>query len=404
MWTRRTWLKTAVGGGGALAGKARAELARMKITRIRFYHSPISRPIFNQSSHIVTVETDQGITGIGEGGSRDTIVQCAGLLIGRDPSRIENLWQLMYRGHFYPPGREKIHALGALDVALWDIKGKALGVPVYELLGGLTRDYVECYATGFPSQGSLKETARACIEAGFRAYRTSVADPGKGKPFVANHIVRMTYERCRQIREGVGDDGDWAIDYHTRLDFPDAVRLSTLLEPLEPLFCEDLVRSENKGVYRQLRPQVKVPIAVGEHFGDRWEIHELVENQLIDYSRVTIPNVGGITEMMKLAALCETHYVGLVPHFTGPASEAALVHVLASFPGPALMEMTGAGPRDVPYFPQHFDFKNGKLWPNRRPGIGVTFDPSRVKLVAEITEPSQPVRVFHRPDGSITNW
>jgi len=347
MWTRRTWLKTAVGGGGALAGKARAELARMKITRIRFYHSPISRPIFNQSSHIVTVETDQGITGIGEGGSRDTIVQCAGLLIGRDPSRIENLWQLMYRGHFYPPGREKIHALGALDVALWDIKGKALGVPVYELLGGLTRDYVECYATGFPSQ----------------------------------------------IREGVGDDGDWAIDYHTRLDFPDAVRLSTLLEPLEPLFCEDLVRSENKGVYRQLRPQVKVPIA-----------HELVENQLIDYSRVTIPNVGGITEMMKLAALCETHYVGLVPHFTGPASEAALVHVLASFPGPALMEMTGAGPRDVPYFPQHFDFKNGKLWPNRRPGIGVEFDPSRVKLVAEITEPSQPVRVFHRPDGSITNW
>jgi len=260
-----------VGGGGALAGKARAELARMKITRIRFYHSPISRPIFNQSSHIVTVETDQGITGIGEGGSRDTIVQCAGLLIGRDPSRIENLWQLMYRGHFYPPGREKIHALGALDVALWDIKGKALGVPVYELLGGLTRDYVECYATGFPSQGSLKETARACIEAGFRAYRTSVADPGKGKPFVApfvaNHIVRTTYERCRQIREGVGDDGDWAIDYHTRLDFADAVRLSTLIEPLEPLFCEDLVRSENKGVYRQLRPQVKVPIAVGEHFG-----------------------------------------------------------------------------------------------------------------------------------------
>jgi L-alanine-DL-glutamate epimerase-like enolase superfamily enzyme len=325
MMTRKTWLQSVLLGSGALLARARAALSEMKITRIRFYESPISRPIFNQSFHIVTVETDQGITGIGEGGSKDTIEQCAGLLIGEDPRRIEHLWQLMYRGYFYPPGREKIHALGALDVALWDLKGKALGVPVYELLGGLTREHVECYSTGFPRQGSLRETARACIEAGFRAFRTSVAGPESGAPFVANKMVRETYRRCQEIREGVGDDGDWAIDYHTRLDMADAIRLSTLIEPLEPIFVEDLVRSENPAVYRQLRPQVKVPIAVGEHFGDRWDINELVEQRLIDYSRVTIPNVGGITEMVKLAALCETHYVGLIPHFTGPLSEAALV-------------------------------------------------------------------------------
>ncbi len=402
--TRRGFLTTAFLGAAPLLRKAEAVLKSMKITRIRFYESPISRPIFNQSFHIVTVETDAGLTGIGEGGSRDTITQCAGLLIGEDPTRIEHLWQLMYRGYFYPPGREKIHAQGALDVALWDLKGKALGVPVYELLGGLTRDYIECYSTGFPSQGSLRETARACIEAGFRAFRTSVADPGKGNPFIANKMVRETYQRCKEIREGVGPNGDWAIDYHTRLDFPDAVRLSTLLEPLEPIFCEDLVRSENPAVYRQLRPQVKVPIAVGEQFGDRWDINELIENRLIDYSRVTIPNVGGITEMLKLAALCETHYVGLIPHFTGPLSEAALVHVCGCFSGPVLMEMTGAGPRDVPYLPQHFDFNNGKLWPNRRPGIGVEFDPSRIPMTAEITEKSQPIPLFRRPDGSITNW
>jgi hypothetical protein len=126
---------------------------RMKITRVRYYHTR-TRPIFNQSFHIVTVETDQGITGIGEGGSRDTIEQCAGHAHRPGPNRIEHLWQLMYRGYFYPPGREKIHALGRLDLALWDIKGKALGVPVYELLGGLTRDHVECYSTGFPRQGS----------------------------------------------------------------------------------------------------------------------------------------------------------------------------------------------------------------------------------------------------------
>jgi L-alanine-DL-glutamate epimerase-like enolase superfamily enzyme len=404
MMTRRSWLQTALLGSGVLLERARAALSKMKITRIRYYESPVTRPIFNQSFHIVTVETDQGITGIGEGGSKDTIEQCAGLLIGENPARIEHLWQLMYRGYFYPPGREKIHALGALDVALWDIKGKALGVPVYELLGGLTREYVECYSTGFPGQGNLEETARACIEAGFRAFRTSVAGPRGDAPFVANRMVRETYERCRQIRQGVGADGDWAIDYHTRLDLADAIRLSTLIEPLEPLFVEDLVRSENPAVYKQLRPQVKVPIAVGEHFGDRWDINELVEQRLIDYSRVTVPNVGGITEMVKLAALCETHYVGLIPHFTGPLSEAALVHVCGSFPGPVLMEMTGAGPREIPYLPQHFDFKNGRLWPNRRPGIGVEFDPKRVDMIAEITARAQPIPLFRRPDGSITNW
>jgi L-alanine-DL-glutamate epimerase-like enolase superfamily enzyme len=147
----------------------------------------------------------------------------------------------MYRGYFYPPGREKLHALGALDLALWDIKGKALGLPVYELLGGLARDYVECYSTGYPNQGSLKDTARACIDAGFRAFRTSVADPGGDHAFDAQRMISKTLENCKQIREGVGPNGDWAIDYHTRLDQAEAVRLSGLLEELHPLFVEDFV-------------------------------------------------------------------------------------------------------------------------------------------------------------------
>ena len=403
---RRSFLSSSVlaSATASLATQARAALAKMKITRIRYYLTPNQRPTFNQSFNIVTVETDQGITGIGEGGSKDTIEQCAAMLIGENPARIDHLWQLMYRGYFYPPGREKLHALGALDLALWDLKGKALGVPVYELLGGLGRDHVECYSTGFPNKGNLKDTARACVESGFRALRTSVADPGRGRAFNSHEMVRRTYENCVQIREGVGKEGDWAIDYHTRLDLSDAVRLSTLIEPLEPYFCEDLVRSENQGVYKQLRPLVKVPIAVGEHYGDRWDANDLIENRLIDYSRVTIPNCGGITEFQKLAAICEAHYVGLIPHFTGPVSEAALVHCCGVFSGPALMEMTGAGPRQEPHLPQCLDFKNGKLWPNERPGLGVTFDPSKAKQIAEVTERSAPVPMFHRPDGSITNW
>jgi L-alanine-DL-glutamate epimerase-like enolase superfamily enzyme len=406
---RRTFLQS-VGLGGAAALVAPSKLSAaaapppLKITRVRFYHNPKSPEHFNQSFNIVTVETDEGVTGIGEGGSRDTISQCAAMIIGEDPFRIDHLWQMMFRGYFYPAGREKLDALGAIDLALWDIKGKALGVPVYELLGGLARDHVECYSTGFPSQGNLKETAHACVEAGFRAFRYATADPPDGRPFNSHQMVRKTYEDCVEIREGVGKDGDWALDYHTRLDFPDAVRLSTLIEPLEPYFAEDLIRSENPEVYKELRAHVKVPIAVGEQFGSRWDINLLIEQQLIDYARVTLPNVGGITEYMKILALCETHYVGLIPHFTGPVSEAALVHACGVFSGPVLMEMLGQGKASYPHLPEYYDFRNGKMWPNRRPGLGVTLDTKPLQLAAEITERLRPIPMFQRPDGSITNW
>jgi L-alanine-DL-glutamate epimerase-like enolase superfamily enzyme len=397
---RRTFLQAALGTAVSAA------VPKLKITRVRFYESPISRPHMNQSFHIVCVDTDQGITGIGEGGSNDTLRECAETVIGEDPMRIDRCWQLMYRGRFYPAGREKLDAIGAIDLALWDIKGKALGVPVYELLGGLSRDHVECYSTGYPSQGDLRSTARACVQAGFRAFRTSVSELSGGNPtFNSRHMVRKTVENCQEIREGVGKDGDWCIDYHTRLDLPDAVRLSTLIEPLEPYFVEDLVRSENPEVYRTVRQQTKVPIAVGEQFGDRWDINNMIEQHWIDYSRVTVPNSGGLTEYVKQAALCETHYVGLTPHFTGPLATAALVHACGAFSGPVLMEMTGAGPRkDAGYLPKSFDFKDGKLWPNSRPGLGVEFDDKALKLTAEWTKGNKPVKILQRPDGSLTNW
>lgn len=405
MINRRQFLQGAAAGATSpLLERANAALAETKITRIRHYRSPISRPMFNQSFDVVTVETDSGLVGVGEGGSPDTIRECAEMLIGDDPQRIEHLWQLMYRGRFYPPGREKLHGLGALDMALWDLKGKALGVPVHTLLGGLTRNHIECYSTAFPGKATLRDTARACIDAGFRAFRTSASDGGKDRPMDARESVRVTVQRCREIREGVGEDGDWAIDYHTRYDFPQAVRLSTLIEDLDPYFVEDLVRSENPDVYRTLRPMVKVPIAVGEHFGDRWELNTLVENRLIDFSRVSIPNCGGITEFMKIAALCETHYVGLIPHFTGPMAEAALVHCCAAFSGTVLMEMLGDGTQQQPYLPECYDFRDGKLWPNQRPGLGVTFRPEGLSLQAEITEASRPIPLLFRRDGSLTNW
>lgn len=406
---RRAFLKKV--GLGAAAGAvfaggrmARAALPKMKITRVLYYAVPGNGPTFNQSKNIVVIETDAGISGIGEGGSTDTVAQCGAMLIGEDASRIGHLWQLMFRGYFYPAGREKLHALGALDLALWDLKAKALGVPVYELLGGLSREHLECYSTGFPGRGSIAETARACMEAGFRSYRTAVADPDRGQPFNSRQAVQKTFEQCQQIREAVGPKGDWGIDFHTRLDPPDAIRLAGLIEPLNPYYVEDPVRSENLATLRAVRSQMKVPIAVGEQFGARWDTHELIEQGIIDYTRVTLPNTGGITEFMKIAALCETHYVGMIPHFTGPVALAALVHTLGVFSGPVLVEIAGAAPPALAYLPKYADFRQGKLWPNDRPGLGVELDPRALKVAAEITRRSTPIPLFRRPDGSITNW
>jgi L-alanine-DL-glutamate epimerase-like enolase superfamily enzyme len=379
----------------------------MKITRICIYKPKRLNPTFNQSDMVVTVETDAGLVGIGEGGTRDTLEQCGAMLIGEDPARIQHLWQVMYRGYFYPAGREKLHALGALDLALWDLKGKQYGAPLYDLLGGQTRDYVECYATAYPSQGPVGETARACLAAGFRAFRTGAGDLGPNDPpnvFEVHRQVDRAAAHCREIREAIGPDADWAIDFHTRFDLAAALRLCSLIEPLNPLFVEDPLRSENPGALKVLRSQVKTPLAVGEQFGDRWDIHELIEQHLIDYARVTLPNTGGITEMMKIAALCETHSVGLVPHFTGPIALAALVHVLCAVPVPALMEIAWGAPRQPPHVARGVTFRDGKLWPEARPGLGIDFDPAGADLVSEISEHNAPIPMYRRPDGSYTNW
>jgi galactonate dehydratase len=402
---RRSFLHCSAGMAGLMARPQASPAAapgNLKITRVRFYRNPASSSFLNQSAHIVTVETDQGITGVGEGGTREIVEQCAGVVIGEDPFRTEHLWQLMFRAHFYPAGREKLDALGALDMAFWDIKGKALGVPVCDLLGGRTRDHLECYA-GLGRGENIQERARACKEAGFRACRFSLYNIEGNEPFNSHAMVRKAHHQCTQVREGVGPDGDWALDFHTRLDMSDAVRLSTLIEPLEPYFAEDLVRSEDPGVYRELRKLVKVPISVGEQFGARWDLNELVEQHLIDYARVTLPNVGGITEYMKIAALCETHYVGLMPHFTGHVAYAALVNCCAAFSGPVLVEMGGPGPQKQAHLPLSFDFRNGKLWPNRRPGLGVELDTKPLQLVSEFSERAAGVKVPRRPDGSFLN-
>ena len=226
-----------------------------------------------------------------------------------------------------------------------------------------------------------------------------------GAVYDTRERVLQIHADCLQAREGVGRNGDWCIDFHQRLDFIDAVRAAGLIEALDPLFVEDPVRAE---MFLQdlpkLREKVKVPIAAGEEWGTRWDFNRLVENHDIDYVRATLPNVGGITEMMKVAALCETHSVGIIPHFTGPISTAALASCLATFSGPLLMEYNYHDSK-VDYLPQVFDFKSGKLWPNDRPGLGVEVDFNVLKPLLEVsTYNADRAQYYTRPDGSLTNW
>lgn len=387
-----------------------AALPKMKITRVRVYLPPNAGQLLYQSDLVVTVETDAGVTGIGEGGSKDLLISSAGRLIGRDPQNIERLWQDMNRAYFYPAGRERTHAIGALDLALWDIKGKVLNLPVHQILGGLTRNYCECYnggggLPGITDSSPLKDRARATIEAGFRAFRTGPGNVPANGTFNASQQVTALRETGAQCREGVGKDGDWAIDFHQRFELTEAVRGCDLLNEFAPFFIEDPVRAD---AFLQdlpiLRTKVATPIAAGEEWGNKWDFNSLVEHHDVDYIRATLPNVGGITEMVKIAALCETHFVGIIPHFTGPIATAALVNCLGTYSGPVLFEYAFDG-RTIAHLAACFDFKKGKLYPNDRPGLGIELDMSKLQLIAEITEPiTARAQTYFRPDGSITNW
>ncbi len=445
---RRSFLKSlAVAPAAGLIRPLRldAALPKARITKVNIYEPPNVNRLVNQSNMVVTVETDIGITGVGEGGTRDMLEQCAGNLIGQDPFHIERIWQETYVSWFYPPGREKIHAQGAMDLALWDIKGKAMKLPVHEILGGTVRSFVECYSTGnvrtggqqgrggpgdgrgrggagggpeggarrgggFGAQAgdpfeNIRKIAAATMAAGYRAYRMDASIGGAipDNVFNTHERVRLVAQACKAAREGVGSKGDFTIDFHQKFDYIDALRCCRLIEEYEPYLVEDPVRDENalQDIPR-LRQMTTCALAHGEEWGQRWDFNKLVENHDIDYIRVPLPNVGGITEMMKVAALCETHAVGIVPHFTGPISTAAQVNCLSTFPGPVLFEYN-YGDRVIPYLPEALDFKNGRLYPNDRPGLGVTLDLKQVKLISEVTTVGR--RTFYvRPDGSVTHW
>jgi L-alanine-DL-glutamate epimerase-like enolase superfamily enzyme len=359
----------------------------------------------------VVVDTDEGISGVGEAGltGRElavmgTVEHFEPLLVGEDPFRIEHLWQTLFRGGFFPARHVVSAALSAVDIALWDIKGKALGVPVYELLGGRVRVRVVCYPHNVEpgmDTGALVESCLRTKESGWRFVRWGL--PQEGEVFEPYRSVRAAIEQLRAVREAVGEEIEIILDAHTRLDMPEALLLCREAEPVRPFFIEDPLRSEDPETYGLLRLRTAVPLAAGEQFGSKWEFRQLVERGWIDYARVDLCLAGGLTEAKKIAALCETHHVKLALHNPlGPVSTAACLQLNLSCPNFGVQEQPGRpGTSLTDVVPVQPEWEDGHLVPSARPGLGIEFDREAAKR-----HPFRMTELPHlrRPDGSVTNW
>jgi L-alanine-DL-glutamate epimerase-like enolase superfamily enzyme len=382
----------------------------MKITAIEAF------PVYNgaRNNLFVTVDTDEGISGVGESGLSGRELAVMGgiehfkpLLIGQDASRIEHIWQTLFRGGFFPANRVLCSAISAIDIALWDIQGKALGVPVYRLLGGLVRDKVVCYPHAqIPGEGDdvqgLVENCRRHVEEGWKFLRWGLPQQD-GNVLEPRLAVRTALKQLEAVRQAVGDDIELCLDVHTRLDLPDAVRLCRLSEPYRPFFMEDPLRSENPNLYHRLRQQTAVPIAAGEQWASKWEFREAIEEDLIDYCRVDLCIVGGLTEARKVAGWCETHAIKLVTHNPlGPVSTAACLQLNLACSNVAVQEQPrrpGTWLTDV--VPVQVEWEDGYLLPPTRPGLGVEFDREAARRSPfKMTESPH----LHRLDGALTNW
>jgi L-alanine-DL-glutamate epimerase-like enolase superfamily enzyme len=216
--------------------------------------------------------------------------------------------------------------------------------------------------------------------------------------------IPLIAEAASQIREGIGPEGNWMIDLHQSFDFHEAVEVCNAIAPYRPFCVEDPLREEQfRSQMPKLRLMTNVPLGAGEEWGIRSDFDTLVQQRDIDFARASLPNVGGITEMLKIMAMCDLHKVGIIPHFTGPIATAAHMHTMMAFPGQVLMEINGAQNRPN-YLGDYIELRNGKVWPNDRPGLGVTIDEKQLTFVEEYTTQGTQGPTYRRPDGSLSHW
>ena len=387
----------------------------MKVTKIT------NLPVQDSEGRLyytVRVDTDAGIHGLGEVGISNwgraianAVDHLGELVIGADPWDTERLWQEMFRSGYFPADKVYCCAISAIDIALWDIKGKSVNLPTYKLLGGKVRDKVVCYPhiIGTDKQ-QIVEGSKKAVDEGWKFVRWGQPDPwGSFKPGGISIIepdksMRLAVELMGEVRKAVGPDIQICFDVHTQLELPQVVQMCKLMEEFNPFFIEDPVRSENQGSYRNLRRQVNLPIAAGEQWASKWPFREVIEEDLIDYARIDLCIVGGITEAAKITHRAETHYINIAPHNPlGPVSAAACVALCMASTNVGVQELPRRpGTYATELFPQQIEWDEGYAWSPDTPGLGVDIDME----VAErrVVDPQKWPPRLRREDGAMTNW
>jgi galactonate dehydratase len=386
----------------------------MRISEIKAYPVWVGR----RNQLLVKIETDEGVHGWGESGLSGRELAVVGavkhfreFLLGRDPMTIGRHWQEMYRSAYFEGGRVLTAAIAAIDLALYDIAGKALGVPVYQLLGGKQRDYVPVFATiGLGSPDKAVEDAQLLLDHGWQAIRTGMGYRGRSddpQTFEPWRSIGATAEILTHLRQVLGPDPVLGIDYHHRLSVAEAASFCQRMASGTLDFLEEPIRDECPGAYQSLRSMVDVPLAIGEEISSKWGFLPYIEQGLTNYVRVDVCNVGGLTEAVKVAGWSEAHYIDLMPHNPlGPVCTAATVHLSAAVANFSWLECRATpteqlGADNTDLFPQQVTLDGPRYVVPDTPGLGVDVDE---ELVAEnefrFSEPPH----LHKEDGSYTNW
>ena len=382
----------------------------MKITEVNTY---FVRPRWG----FVEIVTDSGLAGWGEAvleGHASAVLSCVNeykdYLIGADPSRIEDLWETIYRAGFYRGGGVLMSALSGIDQALWDIKGKFFGVPVYELMGGRCRDKMKVYSwVGGDRPSDVGKAAKAKQNEGFKAIKMNATE--ELQMIDTNDKVDAVLERVAAIREACGKYFGIAIDFHGRVHKPMAKVLAKKLEEFDPMFIEEPVLCENMECFKELALTCNIPIATGERLFSKYDFKRLLSLGGVDIIQPDLSHAGGITEVKKIAAMAEAYDVALAPHCPlGPIALAACLNVDATSYNAVIQEQSmgihyNVGKTVLDYVENKADFEFVDGFANlpRIAGLGV--DVNRELVLEENKTPHNWKNpVWHHADGSVAEW
>ena len=397
----------------------------------------ISYPVWigSRNQLLVKVETDNGLEGWGESGLSSRELAVSGiiqhyknLLVGKNPFEIGKIWQRLYRSQYFEGGRTITAAISAIDLALHDIKGKALNVPVYELLGGKQRNQVPTFATTSASPGpEMIRQAKELIKSGWQAFRLSLSQDGgdeefesiyskkfstlptseDNKIFEPRESLNKTAKWIIEARKELGTEVVLGVDLHHRFSVAEAASFCNKLPQGTLDFLEEPIRDETPSAYNALRKMTNIPFAIGEEFASKWQFIPYIENDIAQFARIDICNVGGITESMKVAGWCESHYIDMMPHNPlGPICTAASIHYGASVPNFAWLETRESSAENAGFFDDEIiqsshKMQNAMYVVSDEPGLGVKVNEDYLKNSKfKQWDPPQ----LERNDGSVTNW